>query len=57
MSTLNDTTRHLPVALVGIALPSVLLALLLAVLVWLRHAANIRRLRDGTEPRIGKKTA
>lgn len=36
---------------------TVLLALLLAVLVWLRHAANIRRLRDGTEPRIGKKTA
>ncbi|NBE07656.1 glycerol-3-phosphate 1-O-acyltransferase PlsY [Rhodobacter sp. CCP-1] len=35
----------------------VILALLLAILVWLRHAANIRRLRDGTEPKIGKKTA
>ena len=35
---------------------TVLLALLLALLVWVRHAANIRRLRDGTEPRIGKKT-
>jgi glycerol-3-phosphate acyltransferase PlsY len=34
----------------------VILALLLAILVWLRHAANIRRLRDGTEPKIGKKT-
>jgi acyl phosphate:glycerol-3-phosphate acyltransferase len=27
----------------------------LAVLVWVRHAANLRRLRDGTEPRIGAK--
>ena len=35
----------------------VLLALLLAILVWVRHAANIRRMRDGTEPRIGKKAA
>ena len=35
----------------------VLLALLLAILVWVRHAANIRRMRDGTEPKIGKKTA
>lgn len=34
MSTLNDTTRHLPVALVGIALPSVLLALLLGTIAW-----------------------
>lgn len=33
----------------------VLLAMLLAALVWVRHAANIRRLRDGTEPKIGKK--
>lgn len=30
-----------------------LLALLLALLVFLRHAANIRRLLAGTEPRIG----
>jgi glycerol-3-phosphate acyltransferase PlsY len=35
----------------------VLLAVVLAVLVWVRHAANIRRLKDGTEPKIGKKTA
>ena len=35
----------------------VFLALALAILVWIRHAANIRRLRDGTEPKIGKKTA
>lgn len=35
----------------------VLLAVLLAALVWVRHAANIRRLRDGTEPKIGKKKA
>jgi len=34
---------------------AVILTLLLAVLVWVRHAANIRRLRDGTEPKIGKK--
>ena len=31
----------------------VLLGIVLAVLVFIRHAANIRRLRDGTEPRIG----
>lgn len=34
---------------------AVILTLFLAVLVWVRHAANIRRLRDGTEPKIGKK--
>ena len=32
---------------------TVLLAVLLALLVWIRHAANLRRLRDRTEPRIG----
>lgn len=31
-----------------------LLAALLAALVWLRHGANIARLRAGTEPKIGK---
>jgi glycerol-3-phosphate acyltransferase PlsY len=31
------------------------LAALIAPLVWLRHAANIRRLLAGTEPRIGAK--
>lgn len=35
----------------------VLLAVLLAILVWVRHAANIRRLKAGTEPKIGRKTA
>jgi glycerol-3-phosphate acyltransferase PlsY len=30
------------------------LALVLAALVWVRHAANIRRLLAGTEPRVGK---
>ena len=31
------------------------LALALAVLVWVRHAANIQRILAGTEPRIGRK--
>jgi glycerol-3-phosphate acyltransferase PlsY len=35
----------------------VVLAVVLAALVFLRHAANIARLRAGTEPRIGAKTA
>lgn len=34
--------------------PMILLALLLAALVWARHAANIRRLIAGTEPRVGR---
>lgn len=33
------------------------LALVIAVLVWLRHAGNIRRLMSGTEPKIGHKKA
>ena len=33
------------------------MSLALAVLVFVRHAANIARLRAGTEPRIGRKTA
>lgn len=32
-------------------------ALLIAALVWYKHAGNIRRLLDGTEPRIGRKSA
>jgi glycerol-3-phosphate acyltransferase PlsY len=35
----------------------VLLALLLAILIYIRHAANIRRLMAGTETRIGQKAA
>ena len=31
------------------------LAVLIAILVWIRHAGNIRRLLTGTEPRIGRK--
>jgi glycerol-3-phosphate acyltransferase PlsY len=34
----------------------VLLAILLALLIFLRHHENMRRLLAGTEPRIGKKT-
>jgi len=33
---------------------AVLLAIILGVLVWLRHHANIRRILRGEEPRIGK---
>lgn len=32
----------------------VALAVILAALVWVRHAANIRRLLAGTEPRVGR---
>ena len=34
---------------------AVLVARALAALVWIRHHANIRRLLDGNEPRIGRK--
>jgi glycerol-3-phosphate acyltransferase PlsY len=34
---------------------AVLLAIILGVLVWLRHHANIRRILHGEEPRIGKR--
>jgi acyl phosphate:glycerol-3-phosphate acyltransferase len=33
-----------------------LLTVLLGILIYIRHAANIRRLRAGTEPKIGNKT-
>lgn len=36
--------------------PAVLLCLFMAVLVFIRHHANISRLLKGAEPRIGKKT-
>ena len=32
------------------------LAAAIALLVWLRHAANIRRLLKGEEPKIGRKS-
>ena len=35
-------------------LPSVYLSLTIAMLIWLRHHANIRRILAGTEPRIGR---
>jgi glycerol-3-phosphate acyltransferase PlsY len=38
-------------------LPTVVLAAVLAVLVFVRHHENIRRLMNGTEPRIGAKKA
>ena len=33
------------------------LFLILTVLVWIKHSGNIARLRAGTEPKIGSKTA
>ncbi|WP_408837675.1 glycerol-3-phosphate 1-O-acyltransferase PlsY [Acidocella sp.] len=39
------------------AWPTALLALLIAVLVYTKHKANIARLLAGTEPKIGKKKA
>ena len=36
--------------------PAVVLAIILAILVFWRHSANIARLRAGQEPRIGSKT-
>ena len=39
------------------ALPMVVLAAFMAVLVFVRHKDNIARLRTGTEPKIGAKTA
>jgi glycerol-3-phosphate acyltransferase PlsY len=42
-------------AVVGAAPEVTALAAVTAVLVWLRHGANIRRLVSGTEPRIGDK--
>lgn len=43
-------------ALLGLT-PAFTLAFCLALLIWFRHAGNIRRLMDGTEPKIGTKKA
>ena len=45
-----------PVWLAIFGMPdAIFMSLFLAILVWLRHHANIKRLLSGTEPRIGKK--
>ena len=41
----------------GFPMPTVILAAVLAVLIFVRHHENIRRLLTGTEPRIGAKKA
>jgi glycerol-3-phosphate acyltransferase PlsY len=47
-----------PVWLVLLGYPQMVgLAIMLAVLIGVRHSANIARLRAGTEPKIGKKSA
>ncbi|OYU18909.1 MAG: acyl-phosphate glycerol 3-phosphate acyltransferase [Rhodobacteraceae bacterium PARR1] len=51
-------TASAPVWLVVLGQPQMAaLAVGLAALVWVRHSANIARLRAGTEPKIGKKKA
>ena len=51
-------TASAPVWLVVLGQPQMAaLALGLAALVWVRHSANIARLRAGTEPKIGKKNS
>ena len=49
----------LPLAMLGLpaSAPIILLALFTALLIYVRHAANIARLLNGTEPRIGAKAA
>jgi len=34
---------------------AIVLAIVLAVLIWIKHSANIARIKNGTEPKIGKK--
>jgi acyl phosphate:glycerol-3-phosphate acyltransferase len=47
-----------PIAAIGFGdIQLVKLAFTIAVLVFIRHQANIRRLRAGTEPRIGRRKA
>lgn len=49
----------LPLTMLGLpaSTPIILLALFTALLIYVRHAANIARLLKGTEPRIGAKAA
>lgn len=49
----------LPLAMLGLpaSTPIILLAVFTALLIYVRHAANIARLLKGTEPRIGAKAA
>lgn len=49
----------LPLAALGLPAPQPIfvLAIFTAVLIWIRHHENIRRLLKGTEPRIGGKKA
>ncbi|MDZ4363348.1 glycerol-3-phosphate 1-O-acyltransferase PlsY [Brevundimonas sp.] len=49
----------LPLAVLGLPAPApiILLAVFTALLIYVRHAANIARLLKGTEPRIGAKAA
>jgi glycerol-3-phosphate acyltransferase PlsY len=49
----------LPLTVLGLpaSTPIILLALFTALLIYVRHAANIARLLKGTEPRIGAKAA
>ena len=49
----------LPLAALGLPAPQPIfvLAIFTAVLIWIRHHENIRRLLQGTEPRIGGKKA
>ena len=59
MSSAAALTAFAAAPLFALVLSSVdhaLMALLIAVLVFWRHEANIRRLLAGTEPRIGKST-
>jgi glycerol-3-phosphate acyltransferase PlsY len=61
ISSLSALTAAALAPLYALALgqpwPTVVLAALLAVLVFIRHHENIRRLLAGTEPRIGAKKA
>lgn len=48
-------TTPVSMALAGAERPTVVVAVLIAVVITVRHQDNIRRLRAGTEPRFGKR--